>query len=761
MKRLLARLTLGADLTSSTETKFLGYGTFLGVFLPGFLMTLGMIIYLRLGWVVGQVGLNQTLCIIAISCLITLITALSISATATNGEVKGGGTYYIISRSLGVEFGAAIGIPLFLAQVGTIALCILGFSESLSAIFPSLDMTLASFLTLAVLASLALYSSDSIVKSQFIIFVVIILSLISLFSGGTVAPKHLEKIAANSFFTPVSFWVAFSIFFPAATGIEAAAALSDSLKNPKFSLPLGTIAVVLTSFCIYSSIAIFLFHHCPRSLLVSDPLATCHLSRVPFLLILGIWGATLSSSISGLLSAPRILDALALDGVFPAFIAKKSKENKEPRIALVITLLLSSCFLYFGSINTIISVMTMFILITYGAINLATGLEELMGNPSWRPEFRVPWYISVGGALLALMAMFLIDPVASFLAIAVSLIIYAIMRKRHLNTSWEDIQTGVLLFFSRFFIYRLKGIGDVSRSWRPNFLVFSDTPLQLSNLIQITSDITRRRGFLTLVSIFSSELADFSKLEKWKGVIRNFLKEHRINALVELAINENVLSGVETYIKSYGLGPIEPNTVVFNEGLDQKTILDHLKLIQLAYSHQKNVVIFKDSLKNPVQKTQNTSFFTSLIGEKPGDIHLLWDDEHRNNSHLMLVLATMLNQHPKWKKGEIVINCTVSSEAVKRQRALYFENYFKKIRLKVKVNFFVTLDPDEWFSIAPEVQKASLVFAGLPPLQQESSLETYRDQVYVKRVAALKRVPDLGFVMASQQLDFSQLFSSY
>lgn len=67
-------------------------------------------LFLRLSWVTGQAGIGLACIIIVISTVVTVLTSLSMSAICTNGEVKGGGTYYLISRSLGPEFGGAIGL---------------------------------------------------------------------------------------------------------------------------------------------------------------------------------------------------------------------------------------------------------------------------------------------------------------------------------------------------------------------------------------------------------------------------------------------------------------------------------------------------------------------------------------------------------------------------------------------------------------------------------------------------------------------------
>ncbi len=312
------------------------FGTFLGVYVPSMLMLFGVIIFLRLGWIVGVGGIYSTLIIITLSSLIALITVLSMSAIATNIEVKAGGIYYILSRSLGIEMGSAVGIPLFLKQSLTIAFCVIGFAESLKDLIPSWDITYIGLGTLAVLAFLAYTSVRGAMKVQMGIFIAIILSLISLFTGSEIAPRATgSSIAAP--LQSLGFWAIFAIFFPAMTGVESSVSLSGDLRKPSKSLPLGTISAITTGFLIYAIIAIFLYFHVPVDQLQDNPLIMQDLASIPSLIIVGIWGATLSSALGGLLGAPRTLKAIADDGIAPKIFGKTFGPMQEPRIATLAT----------------------------------------------------------------------------------------------------------------------------------------------------------------------------------------------------------------------------------------------------------------------------------------------------------------------------------------------------------------------------------------------------------------------------------------
>ncbi|MEL7142394.1 MAG: Na-K-Cl cotransporter, partial [Cyanobacteria bacterium J06573_11] len=227
-----------ATLPSKNEAT--GLGTFGGVFTPSILTILGVIMYLRFGWVVGQVGLIPTLIIVTIATSITFLTALSISAIATDKVVRAGGAYYMISRSLGIETGGAVGIPLYFAQALSVALYTIGFAECVKNIFPGVSIVFVALITTVLVTALALTSADIAIKAQYVIMAAIALSLIALVFGHDVTP--IASDAASDNIERVGFWAVFAVFFPAVTGIMSGVNMSGDLKDPIRSIPKGTIA---------------------------------------------------------------------------------------------------------------------------------------------------------------------------------------------------------------------------------------------------------------------------------------------------------------------------------------------------------------------------------------------------------------------------------------------------------------------------------------------------------------------------------------
>lgn len=719
-----------------TKERRSGFGTFFGVYLPGTLSLFGVIMYLRFGSIMGNLGLFQTVAVVSLSCLIVLITVLSISSAATNAHVGGGGTYYMISRSLGIEIGSAVGVPLLIAQSLSISFCSIGFAESIQPFFSTVPIAYLGASSLLILAGGVYFSAAIALKAQLGIFLVIVGSLISLFMGGAIS-GDLAVDALNSRLT-LPFWAGFALFFPAMTGIESGVSMSGNLHSPKKSLPLGTIAALMTGFVVYVAMPFFLLGRAPRDALISDILILQRIAKFQGLIIAGIWAATLSSVLNGLLAAPRTLQALAVDGVFPRFMAKEWGKNKEPRVATLLCLAVAMLGIFYGSIDKIAPVLTMFYLIAYATLNLATGLEDLIGNPSWRPTIRIPWLVSISGVVFCLLAMFMIDSGATIIALLCVVAIYLLMRQRNFTKKWEDIQQGILVFLSRFAIYRLADLGISTRSWRPHFLVFSENPMQVTHLVNVASVISQNKGFLTLASVFSPDVMDYERAERWKKMVGTRLRGIKIEALVEFCIDDTLLSGAKVLLANYGMGPLSPNTLMLGELKNLDLMKDYLGVIQAACRGRKNVVIVRD-------KPQAASFFNT--------ISIWWDEFSRANSELMLILGHMLASSKSYKKSRIYLESVVSSESGRVQRLKYFRDFFAKVRFSVTPRIYVREKAlSYWELIGNESASADAVLIGMRPFGENESVDEF--EVYYRNLVRDTRgISNAVFVICCEPLD--------
>src|SRR6056297_1652274 len=456
------------------EPKETGLGTFGGVFTPSILTILGVIMYLRFGWVVGNVGLIGTLIIVTIATSITFLTALSIASIATDQRVRIGGAYYMISRSLGIESGGAIGIPLFFALALSVALYTIGFAESIVSVFPNLNFKWVGIVTTIAVAALALVSAKAAIRAQYFIMFGIGLSLLSLIFGSPIEESSIEMWGAadrNS----ESFWVVFAVFFPAVTGIMAGVNMSGDLKEPAKSIPKGTFYAIGVGYVIYMLLPIILANRADAITLIEDPLIMRKISYWGDAILIGVWGATLSSAVGSILGAPRVLQALARDKVLPrwlSWLGKGEGAEDTPRLGTILTLVIALVAVYFGNLNLIAPILTMFFLTTYGMLNITAGIERLLKSPSFRPEFKVHWAFSILGALGCISVMFLINAVATSVAFIFIAVIFLWLKQREMKSAWGDVGKGLWMALIRFGLMRITDEKE-AKTWRPNPLVLS------------------------------------------------------------------------------------------------------------------------------------------------------------------------------------------------------------------------------------------------------------------------------------------------
>ncbi|MGD2071434.1 MAG: Na-K-Cl cotransporter, partial [Gemmatimonadota bacterium] len=463
-----------------------GLGTFGGVFTPSILTILGVIMYLRFGWVVGNVGLIGALLIVTLSTSITFLTGLSIAAIATDQRVRTGGAYYMISRSLGIETGGAVGIPLYLAQGLSVALYTVGFAESVANVFPSVDQRTVGLITTVLVAGLALTSAKAAIRAQYVIMAAIAVSLVSLVVGSPLEGTTVEMWGVPAH-RSVPFWQVFAVFFPAVTGIMAGVNMSGDLENPGRAIPRGTFWAIGVGYVIYMGLPVLLASRADASTLVADPLVMRRIAWWGDAILLGVWGATLSSAVGSILGAPRVLQALARDGVLPRplrWLGTGSGDQDTPRLGTLLTLGIALVAVWFGNLNVIAPILTMFFLTTYGVLNIAAGIERFLGSPSFRPQFRVHWGFSLLGAFGCAAVMFLVNAVATVVAVIFVIAVFLWLERRGLEAAWGDVRRGLWMALTRTGLLRLPTELD-PRNWRPHFLVLSGAPTRRWHLVEL------------------------------------------------------------------------------------------------------------------------------------------------------------------------------------------------------------------------------------------------------------------------------------
>ena len=458
------------------------FGAFSGVFTPSILTILGVIMFLRLPQVVGQAGMWAAIGIVVAAHVISVTTGLSVSSIATDKRVKAGGSYYIISRSLGLPIGGTLGLALFVGLSFSVSLYIIGFAESFLTYWnigidpatgkPDIDsIRIAGSVALTVVTVVTFISTSLAIKTQYFIMAAIVLSLASILIGNPDAPAatagHLEPLAGGA-----SLAVLFGLFFPAVTGFEAGVSMSGDLKDPKRDIPRGTLIAIAVGFVVYIGEVVFFAFTIPADQLATNPRVLLDYSFYAPLVVAGIWGATISSAFGSILGAPRILQAIAMDHIAPRFFAKGSGTDNEPRNAVLLAFVIAEGGILIGSLDAIAGIVTMFFMVSYGVLNLSCAVES-WASPDFRPDFKIPRLVSLIGAATAFVLMVLLDLPAMLGALAAMGLVFVWLKRKELALEGGDTWTGIWASIARKALDRLSRQSIHHRNWRPNVLFFS------------------------------------------------------------------------------------------------------------------------------------------------------------------------------------------------------------------------------------------------------------------------------------------------
>lgn len=686
------------------------------------------------------------LIIISLGVGIAFLTVLSISAIATNMRVGGGGAYFIISRALGLETGAAIGIPLYASQVIGIAFYLAGFTETIRPYHDYPDW-LVSCISLLILALVSNISTSIAMRMQATILLLLAISFVSYYVGiFTFEPDMTKEVVYE--WERSSFWEVFAVFFPACTGIVAGIALSGELKDPKTAIPTGIIGALLVGYLLFISIAITLAFFVPHELLAADTLIMTKAAAIPLLVTAGIFGATLSSAINNLVGAPRTVKALADDRILPSILGKESGKRREPQIAALVTFLLSGVCIFIGDVNTLASILTMFFLTAFGALNLIAGLEGLLGNPSWRPSFRSPWQLSILGAILSLFAMLMINPGAAIIAIITCVVIYHTMRQKGVNAHWNDMRRSILNFFARASIYRMEEFEEDPKTWRPNILVFSGSPTSRMYLIELSESFSHSKGFLTVCTVLTSQVTE-SKILTYQRSIQDFLAKRQIPCLVKVVSDPDYFSATNQMIKYYGIGRATPNTFIFGETTEEDKFIPFAQMIRNIYKAHKNILVVREDHRDlvPLKKDGPT---------KRIDI---WWQKDGESASFKLTLAYMLQNSQDWMGSRLVLRCLVNTEAEKEGVRTSLENFLKESRTDIEVQLFV-VDPEtsDLEDIRKFSEDADLVFLEIRPPEEDETDEDYA-LYYNQLLIDTHHFPQLVLCLRGEPINFKEIFT--
>ncbi|XP_047223455.1 solute carrier family 12 member 9-like [Girardinichthys multiradiatus] len=593
-------------------------GVMFGVVIPTLLSMFSVVLFLRIGFVVGQAGLYQSITMFVVAYFIITMTVLSICAISTNGALEAGGAYYMISRALGPEFGGSIGIMFFLANVCGCALYILGLVEAIMFTFGMPEESTAAFtgihqmlpsgywwcllygtILLFLCFVVCLVGAHIYAKATFIIFIIVLTVLASVFTsffimGPTVVilPEAslsnstsrrtanytglwLSTLKGNLFsnytvdYTTggvMNFARVFAVLFNGCTGIMAGSNMSGDLKNPSYSIPRGTLAAVLTTFIVYNLLSLLATGSCDRYLLQRDYSFLGDINVWPPMVTVGIYSSTMSAAMSNLIGASRILYALAKDNLLGGVLApaRRTSRSGNPWVSVLVSWLLVQVVLFAGKLNTIAGIVTIFFLLVYAAVNLACLALEWASAPNFRPSFRCfTWHTCTLGIFGCLVMMFLISSIHAFASIAFMLLLWMLIHYLGPISNWGYISQALIFHQVRKYLLLLDVRKDHVKFWRPQVLLMVGNPRSCMSLMTFINDL-KKSGLYVLGHVKLGLLDSLptdplqSCYDSWLSLVDHL----KIKAFVNLTLADSVRHGVQNLLFISGFGGMRPNTLV-------------------------------------------------------------------------------------------------------------------------------------------------------------------------------------------------------
>jgi amino acid transporter len=707
-------------------------GTFYGVYTPTVLTILGVIMYLRFGWLVGHLGLGKVLPIVLLANMITLITALSFSAVASNTQIGAGGAYYVISRSLGIEIGGAIGLPLYLSQAFSVTLYSYGLAESLRFAWPDLPLRAVTVVIILAVGVLARLGAEKALKAQMPLLILVGASVAAL-AAGALMGRQIHSLPLGGGSGEVGFWQGFAVFFPAVTGVMAGLGLSGDLANPMRSLPRGTFAAVLTGLVVYLVVPVLLALGAEPQQLRDDPLVWTKIAPLGALLVLpGLWGAIFSSALGSILGAPRTLGALARDGLAPGILGRTKNEQLDLTPALIVSLALALAAVFLGDLNTVASVVTMFFLTVYGTVNFVAAFEALSGDPSWRPGLQSPWLLNLVGGTACLVVMMLINPMVGFVALVAEVALWLLLSRRERQVGWGDARRGLYESLIRWVLIRLASHPMTPRNWRPHVLVFVDDIRAELDLVRFGDWFSQGRGVVTVCQLEVGDPLDEGRrdLRAVTADMRQVLAQEGVVAFPEVDMARDLVDGIVDVAQANGIAGISSNTVLLGWPSDPDLQVSFLRAMRRLEALNKSLVFARVR--------------PQLLYRREGIVRriVIWWGGLQRNGDLMLLLTFLLTRNSSWRNAHVSIMNLATTELMRQKTETFLRQLVGEIRIDAEIKVLLK-DPEAKVAdiIRRESRDAEAVLLGLATPERGDEAE------YARRLEALSEgLPTVFFV---------------
>ncbi|KAJ6084257.1 hypothetical protein N7486_011057, partial [Penicillium sp. IBT 16267x] len=629
-------------------------GTFSGVFVPVTLNVLSILMFLRFGFVLGQGGLLGILGLLAISYTINLVTTMSLSAIATNGTVRGGGAYYLISRSLGPEFGGSIGIVFYMGYVFNTGMNSVGLVDCFYQNFGSTSGSMANFLRegfwwsylwgtiiLVICTAVCFAGSSLFARASNGLLIILLVATFSIplsaifmkpfsregveFTGlslktltGNLTP-HLTRGAAGSQLKgKESFQDLFGILFPATAGIFAGASMSGDLKNPSKAIPKGTLAGLALTFITYTTVILAMAASITRQSFYNNVNVIQIVNYSDSLILLGEFATSFFSVLMGVTGSAKLLQAIARDSLVPGIkiFGQGTKKNDEPIYAIIITFIFAQVTMLFD-INRIASFITMSYLMTFLVTNLACFLLKIGSAPNFRPSFHYfNWQTAAAGTLFSGVSMYFVDGLYATGAVSVLFVLFLLIHYTSPPKPWGDVSQSLIYHQVRKYLLRLRQ--EHVKFWRPQILLFVSDLDRQHKMVSFCNSLKKGAlfvlGHVIVTEDFSSAVPEARRQQTaWT----KYVEYSKIKAFVNIAIAPAAEWGMRNVVLNSGLGGMRPNIVVIDQFREDQSLVETLSLNSNSKARRRSSGFglrreASDESGIPVKPMSNQSYVTVL-----------------------------------------------------------------------------------------------------------------------------------------------------
>jgi amino acid transporter len=646
-------------------------------------------------------------------------------------------------------------MSLYVSQAVSVAFYMIAFAEAFRPLFPlaenivgvAIDPRIISIPATALLIFVILRKGADIgVKALWIVVAVLILALGMFFAGAASQTAGGVASVTAHIPQPDSFTKVFAICFPAFTGIAAGVGLSGDLRDPRRAIPVGTLTATIVGMLVYVVVSIGLYMSAAPDVLGSDPLVMSRIATWGPIIPIGLAAATLSSAVGSLIVAPRTLQALANDRVFPAgwlngILGKGRGRVNEPVAATMVTGVIAFVFVVIGGVDFVAQIISMFFMVTYGALCSISFLEHFSGNPSYRPSFRSPWYVSLVGAVLCVFMMFQMQPFYATLAVVTMVGIYGLVGYANPEgRGLAEVFQGVMFQLTRWLQIVLQSYRNTEslRDWRPSFVAISKNTLTRIAPFELLKWISYRYGFGMFVHYIPGMLSAKEVAES-KEVLGHLIEQAAASGggvFVDTMISPSFTTALAQVIQLPGVSGMDNNSVLFEfSPSHEEDLSDIVSGCRMAADIGFNTCVLRSSERH--------------LGYK-GRLDVWLNRYDTANANLMILLAYVVMGHPEWKKAQINIYVTFPSDTLDEQVAELHERIAAG-RIPISARNVRPLPADGYVAfeelVAQHSAEADLVIVGYT--------QDYLDEIGQSVFFRFEEAKDVLFVSANQEVVIS------